>query len=109
MFKRIFRSRPESLADCPACGSDFVYPVEWSPEGADRWWMLLRCGACDLRREAIVSNLDAAGYDRDLDVAQARMRRAAERLSREQLADEAERFATALELDLIDAEDFARS
>ena len=69
--------------------------------------MLLRCGACDVRREAIVSNQEAARFDRDLDIAEADMRREADLLSREQLAEEAERFATALELDLIDAEDFA--
>jgi hypothetical protein len=109
MFKRILRRRPASLADCPACGADFVHPVEWSPEDAHRWWMLLRCGACDVRREAIVSNPDAARFDRDLDSAEARMRREADLLSREQLAEEIDRFATALELDLIDAEDFAGS
>jgi hypothetical protein len=109
MFKRIFRRRPASLADCPACGADFVHPVEWSPEDAHKWWMLLRCGACDVRREAIVSNLDAARFDRDLDIAEARMRREADLLSREQLAEEVDRFATALQLDLIDAENFAGS
>jgi hypothetical protein len=108
MFKRLFRRRPASLADCPACGADFVHPVEWSPKDSERWWMLLRCGACQTRREAIVSNLDAAQFDRDLDAAVARIRHEAETLSREQLAEEAERFATALELDLIGAEDFAR-
>ena len=71
--------------------------------------MLLRCGACQMRRDAIVSNLEAAQFDRDLDIAEARIRRQADQLSREQLAEEAERFATALELDLIDAEDFAGS
>jgi hypothetical protein len=109
MFKRILRRRHRSLADCPACGAHFVHPVEWSPEDDQNWWMLLRCGACHDCRETIVSNLDAAGFDRDLDVAQARMRREAELLTRELLAEEAERFATALELDLIGAEDFGRS
>jgi hypothetical protein len=109
MFKRIFRRRPGSLAECTACGADFVHPVEWSPKDDDKWWMLLRCGACNTRREAIVSNHDAARFDRDLDIAEARILREADLLSREQLAEEAERFATALELDLIDAEDFAGS
>jgi hypothetical protein len=109
MFKRILRRRPASLADCPACGADFVHPLEWSPKDGEKWWMLLRCGACDVRREAIVSNLEAARFDRDLDIAEAGMRREADVLSREQLAEEADRFATALKLDLIDAEDFADS
>jgi hypothetical protein len=109
MFKRIFRRRPGSLADCPACGADFVHPLEWHPEDEDSWWMLLRCGACHARREAIVSNLDASQFDRELDIVEASIRREADLLSQEQLAEEAERFARALELDLIDAEDFARS
>jgi hypothetical protein len=109
MFKRILRRRPASLADCPACGADFVHPVEWSPEDAHTWWMLLRCGACDVRRKTIVSNLDAARFDRDLDIAEARMRREADLLSRERQDEEADRFARALELDLIDAEDFGDS
>jgi hypothetical protein len=109
MFKRILRRRPASLADCPACGADFVHPVEWSPEDAHKWWMLLRCGACNVRREAVVSNHAAAQFDRDLDIAEARMRHEADLLSREQLAEEVDRFATALELDLIDAEDFEGS
>jgi hypothetical protein len=109
MFKRILRRRQASLADCPACGADFVHPVEWSPKDAEKWWILLRCGACDVRREAIVNNHEAARFDRELDLAEARMRREADLLSQEQLAEEAERFATALKLDLIDAEDFAGS
>jgi hypothetical protein len=106
-FKRILRRRSASLSNCPACGADFVHPVEWSPEDADNWRMLLRCGACDVRREAIVSNPDAARFERDLDIAEGRMRRAADRLGREQMAEAAERFARALELDLIEPEDFA--
>ena len=55
--------------------------------------MLLRCGACGASREETVSDLDAELYDR---------------LSQERLAEQAKSFATALELDLIGAEDFAR-
>ena len=51
---------------------------------------------------------DAERYDRELDLAEHRMRCAADRLSKERLEDQADSFATALELDLIGAEDFAR-
>jgi transcription elongation factor Elf1 len=108
VFKRIFNRRRATLADCTACGADFVHPVEWSPRDEDNWWMLLRCGACGTSREVTVANAEAELYDRELDRAEDRMRRAADRLSRERLADQAESFATALELDLIGAEDFAR-
>ncbi|MGH2741255.1 MAG: hypothetical protein ACRDSN_12850 [Pseudonocardiaceae bacterium] len=108
MFKRILNRRRATLAECAACGADFVHPVEWSPKDAENWWILLRCGTCGASREEIVPDAEAERYDRELDQAEQRMLRAAERLSQERLAEEAESFATALELDLIGAEDFAR-
>jgi uncharacterized Zn finger protein len=108
LFKRFFNRRRATLADCKACGADFVHPVEWRPNDAHTWWMLLRCGACGATREETVPDAEAERYDQELDRAEHGMRRAAERLSRERLAEEADSFATALELDLIGAEDFAR-
>ena len=70
--------------------------------------MLLRCGACGATREETVPDVEAERYDRELDLAEHRMRRAADRLSAELLERQANAFATALELDLIGAEDFAR-
>jgi hypothetical protein len=108
LLRRILHRRRATLAECTACGADFVHPVEWSPKDGDSWWMLLRCGACGASREETVPDAEAERYDRELDRAEAGMRRAAERLSRERLAEQADSFATALELDLIGAEDFAR-
>ena len=109
MFERLFRRpRRATLADCAACGSDHVHPVEWSPHDGDHWWMRLRCGSCGASRETTVEDAEADLFDCELDRAQASIRRSAERLSREQLAAEADTFATALELDLISADDFAR-
>jgi hypothetical protein len=108
LFKRFFNRRRATLADCKACGADFVHPVEWRPNDAHTWWMLLRCGACGATREETVPDAEAERYDQELDRAEHGMRRAADRLSRERLAEEADSFATALELDLIGAEDFAR-
>jgi transcription elongation factor Elf1 len=108
LFKRFFNRPRGTLADCSVCGSDCVYPVEWSPHDKDSWWMFLRCGECGASREATVPDWEAALYDRELDRAESRMRREADRLSHERLAEQAESFATALELDLIGAEDFTR-
>ena len=108
MFKRIFNRPRRTLADCTVCGANYVHPVEWSPNDGGTWWMLLRCGACGASREETVSDSDAELYDRELDRAERGMRRAAERLSQERLAEQTESFVTALELDLIGAEDFAR-
>jgi transcription elongation factor Elf1 len=108
LFKRIFNRRRATLADCSSCGADFVHPVEWSPNDGGTWWMLLRCGACGTSREETVPDGEAERYDHALDEAEHRIRCAADKLSQEQLEDQAESFATALELDLIGAEDFAR-
>jgi hypothetical protein len=108
LFKRIFNRRRATLSDCSACGADFVHPVEWSPNDGGTWWMLLRCGACGATREETVPDAEAERYDRELDMAEHHMKRAADRLSAELLEHQADAFATALELDLIGAEDFAR-
>jgi hypothetical protein len=108
LFKRIFNRRRATLSDCSDCGAGFVHPVEWSPNDGGTWWMLLRCGACGTSREATVPDEEAERYDQELDMAEYRMRTAADRLSKELLADQADTFATALEMDLIGAEDFAR-
>jgi hypothetical protein len=108
LFKRILKRRKATLSDCSACGADFVHPVEWSPNDEETWWMLLRCGACGDSREATVPDAEAEAYDRELDLAEHHMRRAAERLNRERLEEQARSFSTALRLDLIGAEDFAR-
>jgi hypothetical protein len=108
LFKRIFNRRRATLSECTECGAGFVHPVEWSPNDGGTWWMLLRCGSCGASREAIVPDEEAERYDRELDLAEHRMRSAADRLSRELLEAEADSLATALELDLIGVEDFAR-
>ena len=71
--------------------------------------MLLRCGACGTSREETVPDEDAERYDRELDLAEYRMRRAADSLGKELLEEQADRFVTALKLDLIGAEDFGRA
>jgi hypothetical protein len=108
LFKRIFNRRRATLLDCSECGADFVHPVEWSPNDGGTWWMLLRCGACGKSREETVPDDVAERYDRELDMAEYRMRLEADRLAKELLEEQADSFATALRLDLIGAEDFAR-
>src|SRR5918999_1210352 len=76
-------------------GADFVHPVEWSPNDGGTWWMLLRCGACGATREENVPDAEAERYDRELDQAEHRMQRAADRLSAELLERQADAFGTA--------------
>ena len=108
LFKRIFNRRRATLSDCPECGAGFVHPVEWSPNDGGTWWMLLRCGACGTSREQTVPDEEAERYDAELDMAEYRLKCAADRLGKQLMEQQADSFATALELDLIGAEDFGR-
>jgi hypothetical protein len=97
---------PRELQRCPECRTDFVYPITWTESGPGDWWLLLRCGQCGVRRDVIASNLVVAEYDRVLDRELDRIKCEADRLERESLRAQADRFGTALRLDLLTADDF---
>jgi hypothetical protein len=109
-----FRSRTGSpatdsdLTVCPSCRSGYVVPTDWAEQGRTAWWIRLRCGECGLIREMVVSDAIAQDYDRRLGEGMDEISLALHRLELEQMAQEAETFATALDLDLLDAGDFVR-
>ena len=94
------------LMRCAPCGSDFVTPVEWAQRDGASWWMRLRCGECGDAREVVVTQDAADRFDRALDRGLDAIAATLERLDRERMNAEAEAFATALRLDLLDAADF---
>jgi hypothetical protein len=93
---------------CPECGSDKACPIEWAEAGEHHWWMLIRCGECEAWSQATIGNAQAAALDVELDRRQAQIADALAALQAEQMAADADLLATALELDLVDADDFAR-
>jgi len=99
------RTRP--VLACPACGSDRICPIEWAPAGDHHWWLVLRCGECQSWVQATVGNEQAAALDVELDRRQAEIAAALATLEAERRAADVEAFATASELDLVDADDFA--
>ena len=102
-------SAPQAdLTICQSCGSDFVIPTEWAEHDPTTWWIRLRCGECGSGREVVVSDATASRYDQRLQRGMDEIARALHRQELEQMARDAETFATALELDLLDAGDFAR-
>ena len=92
---------------CRECSEPFVYPTTWAESGPDRWWILLRCGACGTWRDVVALNGDVDDFDRELDIAVSAMEAEADRLERELLAEEADAFGKAMELDLLTADDFS--
>ena len=100
------RRRP--LLMCPECGSDKACPIDWAEAGEHHWWLLIRCGDCGAWIQATIDNALAAALDVELDRQQSQIARALAALESERMAADADLLATALELDLVDAEDFAR-
>jgi hypothetical protein len=97
-----------ALEVCPACGTDFVVPVEWSAIEDHSWWMHLRCAQCEHTREVTVSNTEAERYDEALDRAADPIARAVHKLDLERMAATVESLIVALQRDLIGPADFAR-
>ena len=107
-FRRSTPPPGSGLQVCTVCHESFVHPVDWCEADSERWWMLLRCGACAAEREVTVADDVAKSYGEDLDAAQREIDQAVQRLDGERMAAETEIFVQALERDLIDAADFAR-
>jgi transcription elongation factor Elf1 len=111
--RRLRRARGRRLAAttgrldlCGACGESFVCPVTWAEQGPADWWLMLRCGSCGASREVVASNAAVAAYDNQLDEGMREINAAAESLAREALAAEADALGTALDMDLLGADDF---
>ena len=102
------RSAPGALVDCVWCGSDFVCPIDWEPASDASWSIRLRCGACEVWRDVVVSDEDAQRFDRALAAHGAIIARTAARLDRERMAIELDTFVAALECDAIDPSWFVR-
>jgi hypothetical protein len=100
------RKRP--LLMCPECGSDRACPIDWSEAGPDHWWLLIRCGECEAWIQATIGNSLAAALDVELDRQQAQIVAALTALEAERMAADADLLAAALDLDLVNADDFAR-
>jgi len=96
------------LEVCPACGTDFVNPLEWSAIEDHSWWMVLRCAQCEHTREVTVSNTEAERYDEALDSRADPIARAVRKLDLERMAATVESLIVALQRDLIGPADFAR-
>jgi transcription elongation factor Elf1 len=107
VFRRRRRAgRPHRLHVCAICGVDAVNPVLVEPLDEHRWSVVLRCGACGARTEAEISNQVAELYDKDLDIGWRKIRSAVETIDETNMAAWTDTFITALDRDLIDAEDF---
>jgi hypothetical protein len=91
---------------CPACGSELVQPVQWQPAVDGCWELTLHCPNCSWRRDGVYTQGEVDHLEEQLDLGVEALVRDLQRLTSANMADEIDRFATALDADLILPEDF---
>ena len=91
---------------CPVCRSPLVYPIDWDRSGPASWTLILRCPECETRREVLLGRASVEEFNRELYHGAQEIARAADRMTRSNFEEEAERIVVALEHDLILPMDF---
>jgi uncharacterized Zn finger protein len=94
------------LEFCLVCGHDFVSMVRCTKADGDSWWLLLRCGDCGTWHETSAHDDAVAALHRAIARGRRSVAEGVRFLDLERMGEQAEAFAQALELDLIDADDF---
>ncbi len=92
---------------CPECGSHLVQPTCWE-QTDDRfhWRVWRRCPDCEWSCDSIHGEREIDDFDEQLDLGTHELAEELKALARENMAQMAEAFFTALAADLITAEDF---
>ncbi|HLY65455.1 MAG TPA: hypothetical protein VKU60_07970 [Chloroflexota bacterium] len=97
---------PQGLHVCPACDSQLVQPIAWSEASEAKWELLLSCPNCHWACEGVYTEDEVHALEEELDQGLEDMLRDLQRLTQANMADEIERFSTALHGDHILPEDF---
>jgi hypothetical protein len=104
---RTDNAKATGLHVCPECGSRLVQPTCWeqtAPRGHWRLWR--RCPECEWCGDSVHGEREIDAYDEELDNGTESLASVLEELERESMQRVAEAFATALQADLITADDF---
>ena len=96
----------EGMHACPTCSSVLVQPVNWHEQGSGHWNVELRCPECDWWGRDSYSQDEVDTYDEELDRGGQELIEDLRALTRANMEEEANRFATALASDSILPEDF---
>ena len=91
---------------CPECGSDLVQPTEWKEAPAGFWKLSLHCPNCDWLDDGVFDQDQVDALEERLDAGLTAMLSDLRRLTQSNMAEEIERFAAALQGDLVLPEDF---
>jgi len=99
-------SPTRGLHVCPSCDSDLVQPVAWSEAEGERWELVLSCPNCWWEDEGVFTQELVEALEEHLDDGLADMLDDLQRLAQSNMADQVDRFITALNGDHILPEDF---
>jgi hypothetical protein len=91
---------------CPQCDSALVQPVWWSEASDESWELQLACPNCEWTTEGVFSQAEVEELEDRLEEGLQEMLADLQRLAHANMADEIDRFAQALTVDLILPEDF---
>ena len=91
---------------CPQCDCELVQPVAWSESSECKWELILSCPNCEWASEGIYNEAQVHALEEQLDQGLEDMLRDLQRLTQANMADQIERFVSALRADQILPEDF---
>jgi hypothetical protein len=96
----------EDLHHCRECDSGLVYPVEWEEAGPEHWQVDLRCPNCEWTCAGVFPQDVVEEFDEELDRGTEVLTEDYKRLVTANMAEDVERFVSALDVDAILPEDF---
>lgn len=97
---------PRGLHVCPQCHSDLVQPISWSETSDNRWELTIECPNCWWYEEGQYDREQVDRLEENLDDGVDEMLGDLQRLTQANMAEQIDRFISALNKDLILPEDF---
>jgi len=98
---------PDGAAhECPLCGSDLVYPLDWERNRDASWNLVLRCPNCETQRHVVLGREGVEAFNREIYLGAQSLAREADCMIRRNFAEESAKLVEALALDLILPMDF---
>ena len=96
----------DGLHLCPECRSELVQPIAWAEAASEGWELTLHCPNCEWTVDGVYGHDQVEQLEEKLDQGLAEMLWDLQRLTHANMADQVDRFAAALQADLILPEDF---
>ena len=96
----------DGLHICPECESQLVQPLDWHEAPQGFWELTLHCPNCDWLDEGVFDQDQVDALEERLDKGLTDMLSDLRRLTQSNMAEEIERFTSALQCDLVLPEDF---